>query len=138
MDTVHVLRSPDSDPRTLPLLQRYLSASGTTLETVLIPKHAHDFFRAVVKDFLLYRLSPDELSLVLSKLWWIISVDPVMEREPVTEACAAAAEMEWFMRNDPVAGGEYLWDVLAYYEEIGGKTPRQPKESRYPDHDHHA
>jgi hypothetical protein len=133
LGNLHTTKSPDLDPRTKPLFERYLSAVGATEETLTKEETAHAFYKAVVVDFLTYRISSDELSLMMSKLWWALNGDPAMKHGKRIDACNSGTEIEWYLRNDPQGAAGFLLDVIKYYEEIGGEVPEQPEGSRYPE-----
>ena len=109
-----------SDTITKKLFFSYLRKTNIkSLKHLLDNQNYISFFKTITQDFLNEKLDTDDFSVLLEKLWIVLSKNKNTKDDKITFTCLLGAELEWYLRNDPVKAGEFLKQILDFYNKLG-------------------
>ena len=107
------------DTKTKKLFLSYLSKSNIkSVEELVDNQNYIIYFKTTTKNFLEHKLDTDDYSILLEKLWAILSGNPNTRDQKITDIALLGAELEWYLRNDPIKAGEFLNEVLNFYKML--------------------
>jgi len=107
------------DTKTKEIFYSYLKKIGVKSKKDLIDSQNHTtLFKVLTNDFLEQKLDTDDYSILLEKFWAILSDNPNTRDQKITSIALLGAELEWYLRNDPIKAGEFLKQVLDFYKTL--------------------
>ena len=98
-------------------LTSYLRKEGLTSVTESSEKDLKRLVFAFIKDFLEYQLSFDDFSSLCEQI--LIELQDRSDRRDsdLFSICNYGAELNWYIRNEPVRAADFLETILEWYRE---------------------
>jgi hypothetical protein len=98
-------------------LTSYLSKEGLVSIEVASEEQLKSLVIDFVKDFLNHQLTFDDLSSLCEKVFVVLQEKPDRKDSNLFSMCNYGAELNWYIRNEPVRAADFLETILEWYRE---------------------
>lgn len=98
-------------------LNSYLSEEGLVSVEEASETQLKNLVFAFIKDFLDHQLSFDDLSSLCQEIFVVLQNKPDREDSDLFSMCNYGAELNWYIRNEPVRAADFLETILEWYRE---------------------
>lgn len=98
-------------------LTSYLRKEDLTSVTESSEKDLKRLVFAFIKDFLEYQLSFDDFSSLCEQILIELRNRPDRKDSDLFSMCNYGAELNWYIRNEPVRAGDFLETILEWHRE---------------------